>query len=356
LSKRFGGYLLPVSIQIAGKQSNKEALRMVDDAAYSYDQLKDVLAYLIAIGLGILAVTGIVLTGRDALPALTSGWEDMVTPITAELKHGQQVNYGVYDFGQRKSFADAKGLAIEHIFVSWLSSEASETISRSFKYANDRNRWLMITIEPFSADGRDRYRLLDDVAAGAYDSIITSVCRSIGSLQSPVFVRWGHEMERRDDRYPWAGLSGNSYITAYRHFAERCRADAPHALLVWSPKGDPGLADYYPGQTYVDLIGLSLYSLPAYDLEHFGKVLNFREAFTPKYNRALGFNKRMMITEMGVSGDTRHQANWMANFFRSLKHFPLLRTAVYFNAIDSAGAWPEKYGTPVWNIDPNIFE
>jgi cellulose synthase (UDP-forming) len=335
----------------------KESFPMAYDAAPAFnDQLKEALYYLLAIGLGILALTGIVLTGRDALPALTSGWEDMVTPITAELKHGQQVNYGVYDFGHRKLFAEAKGVAIEHIFVSWLSSESSETISHSYKYANDRNRWLMITIEPFAADGRDRYRLLDDVVAGAYDSSIASVCRSIGSLQSSVFVRWGHEMERSDERYPWSGANGNSYITAYRHFAARCRADAPKVLLVWSPRGDPGLADYYPGQTYVDLVGLSLYALPAYDLEHFGKVLNFRDAFTPKYNRAMVFNKRMMITEMGVSGDTRHQAAWMANFFRSLKHFPLLRTVVYFNATDSAGAWPEKYGTPVWNIDPNIFE
>ena len=33
----------------------------------------------------------------------------------------ERVNYGVYDVHQR--FSEAKGVAIEHIFVSWLSSE-----------------------------------------------------------------------------------------------------------------------------------------------------------------------------------------------------------------------------------------
>jgi cellulose synthase (UDP-forming) len=330
---------------------------MVDAPATALaDQLKEGLYYVLAIGLSVLALTGIVLTGRDAFAALSSGWEDLVTPITSELKHGQQVNYGVYDFSRGKSFAEAKGVAIEHIFVSWLSPDLSERISHSHQYAKERNRWLMITIEPFASDGRDRYHLLDDIVAGAYDSSIASTCRSIGSLQSPVFVRWGHEMENKDLRYPWSGANGDSYITAYRHFAGMCRADAPKILLVWSPRGDPSLGNYYPGETYVDLVGLSVYALPAYDLEHFGKVMNFRDAFKLKYNRAMVFNKRMMITEMGVSGDPKYQAAWMANFFRSLRYFPLLRTAVYFNGKDSPGTWPEKYGIPDWTIDPNVFE
>jgi len=59
---------------------------------------------------------------------------------------------------------------------------------------------------------------------------------------------------------------------------------------------------------------------------------------------------------MGVSGNPSYQAHWMADFFRSARDFPLLRTAVYYNGKDVPGAWPEKYGTPDWTIDSNIFE
>ena len=274
-------------------------------------------------------------------------------PVTAELKFSQRVNYGVYDFDQQ--FSKARGVAVEHIFVSWLSPDSSDAISSSFAYAKERNRWLMITIEPFAVEGR-RSELLDDVAAGAYNSTIASVCQSIGSLKSSLFVRWGHEMEGTDARYPWSGGNSDSYIAAYRRFATRCRADAPDILFVWSPKGDPGLDEYYPGGAFVDLVGVSVYALLAYDLEHFGKVMNFRDTFTPKYNRMIAFNKPVMIAEMGVSGDPRYQAHWMADFFRNAQNFPLLRTAVYFNSKDNPGAWPEKYGIPDWTINPNIFE
>jgi endoglucanase len=326
---------------------------MVDGPATRCDQLKERLYYVLAIALCLLAVAGIALNGRDAVAALSWGWQDIVTPVTSELKHGGQVNYGVYDPDQR--FSKAKGVAVEHIFVSWLSSEVSDAISSSLEYAKERNRWLMITIEPSAVEGR-RSQLLDDVVGGAYDPVIASVCRSIGSLHGSVFVRWGHEMDTTDARYPWSGGNGDSYITAYRHFTARCRADAPNTFLVWAPKGAPGLANYYPGKAFVDLVGLSVYALPAYDLDHFGKILNFRDAFTPKYNRVIGFNRPVMIAEMGVSGDPKYQARWMADFFRSARNFPLLRTAVYFNQKDNPGAWPEKYGIPDWTIDPNIFE
>jgi cellulose synthase (UDP-forming) len=315
--------------------------------------LSAALHYVLAIGLCILGVIGMALRGQSAIAALSWGWADIAIPITSELKHRNGVNYGVYDPFQR--FSEARGVAIEHIFVSWLSSESSEKISVSFKYASDRNRWLMITVEPFPLAGREP-QLLTDVAAGAYDLIIASLCKHIGSLQAPALVRWGHEMETTDVRYPWSGADNDSYIAAYRHFAEKCRADAPKIYFVWSPKGARGLAKYYPGRTFVDLVGLSIYELPAYDLDHSGNVIKFRDTFTPKYDRVIVFNSPVIIAEMGVSGDPIYQAHWMADFFRSASNFPLLRTAVYFNGKDNPSAWPEKYGTPDWTIDPNIFE
>ena len=316
-------------------------------------RLKAYLCYVLTIVPCALAVAGVVLKGRDASAALIWGWRDIVVPVTSESKHNQGVNYGVYDLHQQ--FSKAKRVAIEHIFVSWLSSDASDAIRSSFEYAKERNRWLMITIEPFAVEGR-RSQLLDDVVSGAYDSKITSVCRSIGSLQSPVFVRWGHEMETAAIRYPWSGASGESYAAAYRHFAENCRTDAPKIYLVWSPKGSAGLGKYYPGRPFVDLVGLSVYELPAYDLDHFGKVMSFRDTFISKYDRVVAFDRPVIIAEMGVSGNPSYQAHWMADFFRSARDFPLLRTAVYYNGKDVPGAWPEKYGTPDWTIDSNIFE
>jgi cellulose synthase (UDP-forming) len=213
----------------------------------------------------------------------------------------------------------------------------------------------MITIEPSAVEGRAS-ELLDDIVAEKYDSIIASICQSIGSLQAPMLIRWGHEMETGDFRYPWSGATGANYIGAYRHFAARCRTYAPRIYLVWSPKGAPGLADYYPGRAFVDVIGLSLYELPSYDLDHHGKLLGFEELFGPKYNRVAGLDRSVMIAELGVSGEAKYQRYWMAGLFRTASKFPLLRTIVYFDRKDVPGAWPEKYGIPDWTIDANILE
>src|SRR6266536_52291 len=157
----------------------------------SRGRLKTRLLHLFAMSLCVLAVAGIVLRSREGIAGLSWGWEDIVRPVTSELKHGR-VNYGVYDSDQR--FSKAKGVAIEHIFVSWLAADASQTIRSSFQYANERNRWLMVTVEPFAITGLES-KLLKDVVAGTYDPNIASICRTIGGLQAPMFVSWGHEME-----------------------------------------------------------------------------------------------------------------------------------------------------------------
>jgi hypothetical protein len=83
----------------------KKRSAVVDGAVSTRgDQLKERLYYVIALALFVLSLAGLVLKGRDAFAALTWGWEDILTPATTELKHGQQVNYGVYDFDRANYF------------------------------------------------------------------------------------------------------------------------------------------------------------------------------------------------------------------------------------------------------------
>ena len=63
-----------------------------------------------------------------------------------------------------------------------------------------------------------------------------------------------------------------------------------------------------------------------------------------------------MITEMGVGGDAAHQKSWLAAALLTLHRFPLLRTAVFFNAKDNPGVWEPQYGIPDWRIDPQVVQ
>ena len=306
-----------------------------------------------------LPVLGILNYGDRGLQALLWNAEEVFAAPISRIKHAS-INYGVYDpvfdAGAGRAFKDAKGVAIEHIFVSWIDPDGS-SIAEMQRYSRERNRWLMVTLEPFS-DGRTVTSggFLNQVIAGAYDGNIDAVCRSLGNTNSPVLIRWGHEMETRAERYPWSGQPPEDYIAAYRHFVRSCRKWIREGYYMWSPRGDVGLAEYYPGKRYVDYVGLSIYGLPVRDIQIAGRPRSFLEEFAPRYERVIAFNLPVMIAELGVAGDPAYQELWMRGLFRNAGKFPLLKTAVYFNAKDSPGAWPEEYGVPDWRISAEIFE
>lgn len=314
----------------------------------------------VSVGLAlVLPLIGLALKGESGMQALVSDASEVFSPPVASIKHAS-INYGVYDhvFGPNteKALRNAKKIAIEHIFVSWLSLDDSE-IRESYAYAHERNRWLMITIEPFTDDKKHPAgRLLAEIVAGTYDLNIEGLCREIGSLGSPVLIRWGHEMEHLSERYPWAGQPPDDFISAYRYFVRSCRNFASDVYFVWSPRGDIGLAEYYPGRQYADIVGISLYSFPVYSIDTVGHPESFVDVFAPRYQRVIAFNLPVIIAEFGVAGSPAYQASWMRGLFRNADKFPLLQSAVYFNAKDSPNVWPEKYGIPDWRISPEIFE
>src|SRR5258708_21984243 len=212
---------------------------------------------------------------------------------------------GVFD--PNHTFADANNIAVEHVFISWLDDNRAALTDTS-SYTRAKNRWLMVTLEPFpTKQPIGNAALLREIEAGRYDSQIDNVCGDLASLQSPIFVRWGHEMDAVTERYPWAHADGTSFVNAYRHFVDRCRQHSDRFLYVWSPRGDRGLGSYYPGKSYVDYVGLSVYSLPEAELATYGRIRSFKENFGEKYNRVKEFDQPVMIAELGVSGSVSHR-------------------------------------------------
>lgn len=147
----------------------------------------------------------------------------------------------------------------------------------SFRFAfdNDSLRALalsgampMITWEPFDAlvPEENRYPLRD-IADGAHDTYLRAQAARIRAIGERVAIRFGHEMN--GDWYPWgAGVNGNApadYVDAYRHVHDLFHAEGVRNVTwVWSPSAldtldAPDLADYYPGDEYVDWAGLSAY-------------------------------------------------------------------------------------------------
>jgi endoglucanase len=266
--------------------------------------------------------------------------------------NSQSFQLGIYD--PEKIFSSAPDLSLEHIFVHWQKFSRVE-YRALVQYAAVRNRQLMVTVEPWTraqnwTDGGEK--ILGDVVNQSFDAEIEVICKEIGATPGSVLVRWGHEMDDDSGRYPWANKQPGAYIAAYRHFVDLCRSFAPEARYVWSPQAKQVVAPYYPGDNYVDLIGLSFYALQRWDLDHPEKALNPNKAFEWLYARVKQFNKPIIIAEFGVSGDQSYKQRWLRSILQWNKTFEKLRGIVYFNSLET-GWWPPPYGAPDWRITPD---
>ena len=264
------------------------------------------------------------------------------------------IEFGVYD--PASAFSDAHGIGIEHIYVYWQQLDRRMLRERA-AYAKARGRRLLVTVEPYTraADWRSGgHRLFRDILAGKFDRDIASVCAEISSAGGGTIVRWGHEMEQPVKRYPWARKDAEGYKSAYRYFVERCRAAAPLAQYMWSPKGEANLADYYPGDDWTDMVGLSVYGLQKWDHRFHGRDRSFAQVFGEKYMRVTRFRKPVVIAEFGVAGSDEYRRAWLEDSARRLAKFPRLTAIVYFNAREPA-AWPAGLGSPDWRVVPAAF-
>lgn len=290
----------------------------------------------------LLPVGSFAAIGAAAVRDTNTGWVDkrpVLTPASIE--------FGVYDpFGD---FSVDEGIGIEHVFVPWEDADLA-SLAGADEYARVRGRSLLLTVEPWSwLNPLTSEELLATVATPRFDTLVTSICVAINDLASPVTIRWAHEMESTNGRFPWAGWKPEDYRAAYRQFVQTCREHAPNVDFMWSPKGLDGLAAYYPGDDVVDKIGLSVFGLQDYDMDYFGRDQTFAEVLRPKYDLVQDFGKPIYVAELGYEGEIDYVERWAASFAVRDTSFPQLQGVIYYNHAEIY-PWPEPYGLPNWRV------
>src|SRR3954465_10466519 len=140
--------------------------------------------------------------------------------------------------------------------------------SAALKRLSDSGRLPMMTWEPWNhtTPSANPYSL-QGIASGQFDAYLSAQGKALAAVGAPVAVRFAHEMN--GSWYPWGqGVNGNTpadYVAAYRHVHDVITAaGASNVIWVWSPitvisRPDVPLAPLYPGDDYVDWVGLSVY-------------------------------------------------------------------------------------------------
>jgi len=98
---------------------------------------------------------------------------------------------------------------------------------------------------------------LDEVQDNEY---LRDWARDAARSRVPIFLRWASEMNG-----PWTAWSKDptEYIKKFRLVTHIMREEAPNVAMVWCPFAEPqgNIMDYYPGNEWVDWVGINIYSV-----------------------------------------------------------------------------------------------
>jgi len=136
------------------------------------------------------------------------------------------------------------------------------------------------------------------------------------------------------DIYPWSGGDPQSYISAYRRVKDIFgKEGANNAIWLWSPAGEYNAIFFYPGDNYVDMVGVTILSDPIWDESLLGiQNPTFEQYLKRRLWIGNYFNKPIVVSEAGVSDpDPEVKKQWLTEAKSVISNLPNIRALVYFN-------------------------
>ncbi|MFH1826426.1 MAG: glycosyl hydrolase [bacterium] len=181
---------------------------------------------------------------------------------------------------------------------------------------------------------------LDDLLSGKYDIYIRDFLGQAKDCGQQILLRPMHEMN--GNWYPWDGWhngQGSEAAAKYKKawlfiYSVREGLKAGNVKLVWSPNHEDlpavdwnKMANYYPGDQYVDWVGLD-----GYNWGH-GKWESFERIFDCAYRILSSLSsKPMMIGEFGSAENGGSKAEWIKDAFERIKNsYPKVKIVCWFN-------------------------
>ncbi len=161
------------------------------------------------------------------------------------------------------------------------------------------------------------------------DEYLTNMAKGMGETRVPIFLRFASEMNG-----PWVKYHGNPklYIEKFRLVADKMRQYAPNVAMVWCPYATPTrlIPSYYPGDAYVDWVGVNIYSVTYYDQDWKkpAKQVHPTEKLDYVYDR-YSAKKPIMIGEYGA-------AHWSALESKSTTDFAMRAIQAMYQALPRA--------------------
>ncbi|MFD9125095.1 glycoside hydrolase family 26 protein [Kitasatospora sp. NPDC059571] len=185
------------------------------------------------------------------------------------------------------------------------------------------------------------------IASGAEDAYLTRFAQQVRGFQGPVVIAFAPEMNGAWTPWGPGKATADDYVKAWRHIHDAFRdQQATNVLWMWTPHvADSGtgapLKPYYPGDDYVDWLGLIGYYGPQ-------DGTAYKSLFTPTLKTVRGFSgKPVLIAETGVAEGPQKVAQ-INDLFSGAAGTDGLIGLVWY---DLRKKWPGATQLTDWRVD-----
>jgi beta-mannanase len=269
----------------------------------------------------------------------------ITAPARADLVHPSKRYYGMYTeqapfnwatFDETSAKVGVQPNMVGY-FSGWDENFRVDAVTRSWQ----QGRLPLMTWESRPIDaGNDSTSApaysLPNIIRGDFDAYLHQYAKDIVATGLPLGIRLDHEMN--GIWYPWTetdgqgnSINGNNvgdYVKMWRHVHDIFQQEGANSLVIWvwapnivnnlpaSHKAPGYLEALYPGDAYVDWVGLSGYLRPPYKPDN---DFSFDYTFTPSLKELRSITSRpILLAEIGASETDGHKAAWITSFFQAL--------------------------------------
>lgn len=276
-------------------------------------------------------------------------WENIKAPQTESMFNQYLgVFYPGQDNGQSdlkrvKALESSAGIEFDivSLYIPW--GDSSEIIDPrpSLEAIYEQDKIPLLTWEPWlttfksfkDSTGADD-AVYKQIRSGALDTYIEDFALTLKSFNRPVFLRFAHEFD--NPFYPWYvndQAGERDFKEAWKYLHQKFEAlQVDKVVWVWNPWKHEKIKDFYPGDDYVDWIGVTglNYGL----LNTNGKWVEFADLYRP-FHDALERHrdKPVMVAEFGTLKQGGDPGEWVRKALASInKEFRQVHSVVLFNS------------------------
>lgn len=302
--------------------------------------------YLAKLNVGILVITLFFLYPQFPIKGLLGSKLEINRP---DLLPGKSTGLYLKDFNKivaDSSYQVADDLPIQtdiiSIYLAWGDPDDDKQNFNipvhQIRKLEKQGKQVFITWEPWTATFTDvdinNHDVHEAIHKGKLDFYLQEQAKRLNSLQQPVYIRWGHNVDKLD--CPWSAITKEEiahYKKAHVYLQQYFNDHAPGKIKwVWPAPGVNRIEQYIPDNYQMDFVGCpGINKGVNKEDERWKSFSDIYDRYAKKLNQ-LSQTKDVpvFITEAGMTKRSRDQQEWLQQTLATLKEKEEISHCVFF--------------------------